>query len=376
MTTETAREARPRIEAIDWLRGVLACCVMLYHVTSWAHLALPVPAERFLFRSGIYAVLSFYVISGISFGFVYRAMRLDAQDLLEFWIKRFFRIAPLYWFAMLGVLGLAAIKTFGHGAPFSTSATALLLNATITFGVIDPASYMVTGGWSIGNEMAYYVALPFLVAAARHRRWSILPLLAVSVAMGAPFAFVWIDASRPLSEQWTTYIHPLCHRFYFVAGVALSVALPPGRLPAITAGVGLALLLIVYTLGPGGGDQATIVTNGAWVYYSVLCILACAVVYAAKVHLPALPSRAMSWLGRSSYAIYLLHPLVYKTLAVLDIQRPGLRVAASVSITLALSHLVYHRIERPMIDAGRRNAPRFATWIRARPRAVMGRFGG
>ena len=351
---------RPRIESIDHLRGVLAVSVMLYHITSWAHVALPTLFERFLFRSGIYAVLSFYVVSGISFGYVYGGMRLNPPELVEFWVKRFFRLAPLYWFAMVGVIGLAAVKTFGRDAPFPYSAAELALNATLTFGVLDPAAAMVTGGWSIGNEMAYYVVFPFVVAASRRWRWSRGPIVVASVAIGAPFAWLWIVPTATLGAQWTTYIHPLSHLFYFVAGVVVSLSLAPARFSSAAAAGTLVVLLVAYTLGPGGGDQASIVTNAPWAFYSLLCVAACAVVYAAAIDLPRPLSSLLGWLGCASYSVYLLHPLVYRALTLLHPQHPWLRVLGSVAITLLLSHVVYHRVELPMIDAGRRLAPRLA----------------
>jgi peptidoglycan/LPS O-acetylase OafA/YrhL len=56
-----SQEAHPRIEALDWLRGLMAVSIMLYHLTIWYIVALD--SSSVLGRLGIYGVSVFFVLS-------------------------------------------------------------------------------------------------------------------------------------------------------------------------------------------------------------------------------------------------------------------------------------------------------------------------
>lgn len=356
---------RRRIESLDYLRGLLAVGVLAYHYSAWSTLRGPLLLESLLNKTGIYAVLSFYVISGISFGYVYIGLRARHWELVAFWSKRFFRLAPLYWFAMVGVL-LQTLPAMLHGrSPDLPSSAQLVTNATLTFGIIHPRWYMVTGGWSIGNEMAYYIAFPLVILALRRSPWLYALILLSAVGIAGSFAFRWLDPSRPLADQWATYINPFSHLYLFVAGVGIAHFIgrfgPLPRRPAWTAVAGL---FIVYLLLPLRGDNVAIVTGLPWVAYSSLCIAFCAVISLTPLALPIGFHRPLAWVGQASYSVYLLHPLAY-AFATMALRYLGVAsrlriVVVAVLLTFAVSRVVYRRLEMPMIEVGRRYASRWS----------------
>ncbi len=59
-----------RVESLDYLRGLLAVSVMIYHYVAWSGVELG--ADTVLGRLGIYSVSTFYILSGLSLGLVYR----------------------------------------------------------------------------------------------------------------------------------------------------------------------------------------------------------------------------------------------------------------------------------------------------------------
>ena len=368
-TSESAsKPPRPeRIEPLDYLRGVLAFSVLLYHFVVWSGLTLPELVHGVVYRTGVYAVLMFYVISGTSFGYVYRRMSLDAGSLGSFWIKRYFRLAPLYWFALAA--GLALLAALSGELP---SVRDVLLNVSLTFGVVDPAAYLVTGGWSIGNEMAYYVFFPFaLLATRRSGPWFAL-VLAGSVLLGAAYAFSWLTPAEPLDEQWATYIEPGSHLFYFVAGVALSSLLVAGRrLTAGQAALATAACILVYlalAAVDGRADNVVAVTGWRWAAYSAVCIALVGVVALTPGQLPGAAHAAFSWLGKVSYSVYLLHPVVWlytqAGLQWTDSEIPTVIVALPLSLVAA--DLAYRLVEAPLITRGRGVADRYARWVEGR----------
>lgn len=354
---------------MDYLRGVLALAVALYHFYAWGGGGFSAAAHGFVYRTGIYAVLMFYVISGVSFGYVYRDIRIDREALGSFWIKRYFRLAPLYWLALVATALMAAVRTGeipGLGK--------VIMNVTLTFGALAPSAYMVTGGWSIGNEMFYYILCPFLILALRRSGWAFGAALAASVGLGGAYAFDWLTPVRALSDQWGTYIQPASHLFYFVAGVGLSALLIAGRRLRPAAGVALtaALVLLYGALAASDGrmDNIVTVTGWRWAAYSVLAIGIVGAVSLIPGALPGVLHAALSWLGRVSYSVYLLHPIVWGVtsgvLSLLDLDIP--RVAVALPASLLAADVIYRFLEAPMVTLGRRVASAFGRRYR-RPTA-------
>ncbi|HOY69302.1 MAG TPA: hypothetical protein PLZ85_00405 [Methylotenera sp.] len=53
-----------RLDSLDWLRGLLAFSIMIYHLTSWE--ISPLESSHLLGRLGIYGVSMFFLLSGLS----------------------------------------------------------------------------------------------------------------------------------------------------------------------------------------------------------------------------------------------------------------------------------------------------------------------
>ena len=340
---------------------------MVFHYYGWSGLQANPFSHEFIYRTGIYAVLMFYVISGISFGYVYNKMSMDRASLGSFWIKRFFRLAPLYW---LGIV-MTLLPSFYSSKPFP-SISDIVLNVSVTFGAIDPGAYIVTGGWSIGNEMAYYIIFPLLLLAIRRSFTTFALVLAGSVILGGFYAYDWLSPTQTLAEQWNTYIHPGSHLFYFVAGVGLSWPLLRSITVPVRVGIGLSLaLLLAFALlphGPSPVDNISIVTGWRWAAYSAVCIALVGTLALTPTNLANWLHVPLSWLGRVSYAVYLMHPIVYRlsepVLAALGISIPTYVVAAP--LTLIFSEMTFRFLEKPLIDRGRSLARRYSEWATKR----------
>jgi len=82
-----------RVESLDYLRGLMALAVMIYHYVAWTIGGLE--ADSVLGRLGIYAVSVFYILSGLSLAIVYNDRISSIGDVRDFMIKRVFRIFPI-----------------------------------------------------------------------------------------------------------------------------------------------------------------------------------------------------------------------------------------------------------------------------------------
>jgi exopolysaccharide production protein ExoZ len=98
-----------RIVSLDYLRGLMAFSILVYHYASW-YGEVDFSSATVLGRLGIYGVEIFYIISGLSLALVYKARLNDIRSLASFFIKRFFRIAPIFWFVTTIVLAIFAVQ--------------------------------------------------------------------------------------------------------------------------------------------------------------------------------------------------------------------------------------------------------------------------
>lgn len=317
-----------RLSTLDYLRGLAASGIMVYHFVSWNY-GVP-PVSSFLGKVGLYGVSVFYVLSGLTLYHVY----FNKMNLRQFAIKRFFRIFPLMWLVMIGTVILLTEKM----PDWDT----LLLNFTGLFGIFRPWDYLGTGMWSIGNELVFYLFFPLLVfSAKRNIFW---PVASTFFLVYTYFAFCKIG--NDLSADWRNYINPLNQAFLFVAGFATGLKVK--RLSNIVCVsfilAGLAIFFI-----PVSGDAAVIVRGWMRLLFTLGCVLIVVGVYKLPVKFPQVIHFPLSKLGEASYSIYLLHPLVGFFVRRLGLSKP-LFILVAILITIPLSYLVYVTIEKYFIN--------------------------
>jgi len=335
-----------RFEPLDWLRGLLAASIMVYHLVSW-ELAAP-KADTLLSRLGAYGVSMFFVPSGLSIAIAYHRQLGSAAGIGSFAVRRVFRIWPLLW---LAVLSLTLILQARDDAP---SWRFIALNLTTLFGFVQPTGYLNAGAWSIGNEMVYYALTPLIVALYnRDVRWGNL-LLAITLAIGAVFAFRLLDTSATLASQWGTYVNPFNNLFLYTAGVAVFYNATGPAWPRVAALGAIAVSMTVFVFYPASGDQITIVTGANRFVFSAASVLLVLGFFKSGFSLGRLLGTPLLQLGLATYGVYLLHPIVRELvrLAAPDLA-PTAVIALTIALTLLVSWFLYHRFELPMMKLGK-----------------------
>ncbi len=340
-----------RLVTLDWLRGLLALAIMIYHLTGWT-LSEP-GAESLLGRLGIYGVSMFFVLSGLSMAAGYHRSIVDLTSSIRFYVRRLFRIWPLLWIA----IACATIGGVIKGR--SVDWVDVLLNVTTLFGFVSPGDYINTGAWSIGNEMVYYALTPPILMAFAVRRW-LGNLIVCCAALPALYiAFVALDPAHTLAKQWLVYIHPANNLILYVLGVWLFHNCEDWKFPP-WAGLGAILLgLMVFLRVAVAGDLILVVTGWPRIAFCCASILVVLGFYKLQIALPSLLSRPLAALGVATYGVYLLHPLVYQVCGAVT---RGLKLPESapatigitVMATIVISLLVYERLEAPLIRLGKR----------------------
>jgi peptidoglycan/LPS O-acetylase OafA/YrhL len=274
-------------------------------------------------------------------------------------------LAPLYWFALIGSIVPLLYAWRRTGDPSGVpSGVDVVLNVLLVFGFVAPTRSIVVGGWSIGNEVTYYVTLPVVLLAERRSRWWYALVLALTAVPAAYITFVQLDETRALEPQWAVYVNPLNHLVLFVAGVGIAGWIGRRRLAPASSVAAATLLAAAFFLLPTGPDRITIVTGWLCVAYNLIVVALCTVCALGTCRVPRAPALFLGWLGMASYSIYLLHPIAYQLAVTIGRRVPiveNYRAVVAAAFTAILAAVAYRVIESPMIRRGRIVATRAQT---------------
>lgn len=348
-----------RIEPLDWLRGILAVSIMTYHLTYWVF--YNPESDALLGRIGIYGVSMFFVLSGLSMALVYENYITNLRSSFQFFLRRFFRILPLLWVAVILLMVLNAV--IGEKQPIAAK---ILLNLTTLFGFVRPYAYINVGAWSIGNEMVYYSLTPFLIMIFNRRVLYGNIIFALTVLLGIYFAIDIISTSGTLASQWRQYINPFNNFFLYCSGVTIYYNLSKGNESWKIALISIFVAMLIFIVYHAKGDLVGIVTGVNRFAFSIASILLVIGFYKIPAYLPKFASYPLEKIGVITYGIYLLHPIVYKLIGIIfnklhyNNQYPYWRVAIVIVLTLILAQLVYLFIEKPFIKIGKRITSRIS----------------
>jgi len=153
-----------RFDYIDALRGVAILMVMAVH-SSQSVTNLPALVAK-VASYGQMGVQLFFVLSAITLCYSINQKPLNQPTLVSFYLRRFFRIAPLYYVGMLLYGTITVLKNYHslhHFAPGIYTVKNVASNVFFIHGFVPEAyNNIVPGGWSIGTEMAFYAVFPFL----------------------------------------------------------------------------------------------------------------------------------------------------------------------------------------------------------------------
>ncbi|MFT3907825.1 MAG: acyltransferase [Ferruginibacter sp.] len=339
-----------RLYNLDYLRGLAAFGIMIYHYTAALYGAHS--AATFLGRLGMYGVSIFYILSGLTLYLVYHSkMTGSKNDILAFAKKRFFRIYPLLWLATISSIIIS--KT-------SPDILRLILNLTGLFGFIKWDASMAIGTWSIGNELVFYAFFPVFIILMNKSKAGLAVLSFIIAGVYLYFAFCIIDPNKTLAEQWNNYINPLNQLFLFLGGFLTGMIFKNIN---ISTTINLAILccgLGLFIFYPASGDKIAILTGFNRIIFTVSSFLICLGFFKTTIKFPHIIHKPLTWPGEASYSVYLLHMLVYfvltfffKLSATHFFDFPVLfKLAANIIVTLFLSYFVYQKFEKYFMKLG------------------------
>ncbi|MFB6416278.1 MULTISPECIES: acyltransferase family protein [Bradyrhizobium] len=343
-----------RSHTLDVLRGLGIVGVMAIHVSQ----AFPsnIRAVDFAFMCGWTGVNVFYFVSAMTMCLMWTQRSGETNATGKFYIRRFLRIAPLFWIAIPVYLVINGTGP-SDNAPNGIGPVQVILTATFLHGFWpDSVNSVVPGDWSIAAEMTFYLVFPLLITAFGSRRHLYLALAIalhlVNVCLFKPWAFALFSAYYGPGHEafvWTTlHISFLNQLPVFLIGCALFFSLRDGftRSDAAIYAIFIALSF--------AADRAT--GSHEFNYLMINLVLGALVVGCIKLAIRFQPLEA---LGRNSYSMYLSHFAVIWGLRQLWPLADGLiSLLIAYVVTAAMSYLVaratWHLVERRAQDLAHR----------------------
>lgn len=311
------------------------------------------------FRGGFLGVSVFFTLSGyLITALLLEETRSDGRvSLSAFWARRIRRLWPLSWatFAAVGLAGAFGVWGAGAGNRLGAELTASVGQVmnwwqlghqgyVNLFGRASPLRHI----WSLSIEEQFYVLWPAAVWLFARRGRSLSVVVAVGIAGSAVATFaasghpdqVYLSTATRSAELLAGAALALAWRHHPLRGLASTrgrFVLSLGSLVAATI-VGLAML----RLRP---DDAIWGRGGFFVIAVCSTILVATAVTDGPIA-TALSWRPLAWLGRRSYAIYLVH---WPLWVAMPIGWPFVtRVGLTISVSLLASEALHRLLEKPV----------------------------
>lgn len=351
-----------RVESLDYLRGIMAFSVLVYHFFVWENIQPVYPFDNLISRLGVYAVGAFYVLSGASLGLVYLDKEIDKVFLKTFVKKRILRIAPLFYLATTMALLITILMAYKNG-DFSNvpNLQKILLNFSLTFGWLDHDNYIATGAWSIGNELVFYSLLPLMLLLTKKSGRHFIAFFSFTVVLTGFFSYFLLNSEMKLEEQWSTYINPLNQIYLFTGGLLISWLYKTKKVKVsqVKIKILMAISVLVFILLPVGGmNHIGYVTGYAKVLLSLAIFGMSFSAMFLKQPKDNYLTKVLKYFGDISYSIYLLHPIAYavcnETLGVLGVSNSIAIIFMSAIAAFVMSSISYKFLEQPFMRLGRK----------------------
>ncbi len=358
--------ASRKLDYVDALRGMAILAVVLVHCDQYGTNDHPTVFHS-IFGSGAMGVQLFYVMS--AFTLFLSCDRRGDRELYpnrNFFIRRVFRIAPMYWLGIVYYLwqnGRGPNYWLGDAPGISDGN--IIANVLFIHGV-NPywTNSLVPGGWSITVEMCFYLMIPLLftwIKSLNGAFKAFLIFLAIRLVLHAYLVTHPMIGDIQLWRQYLFFYLPN-QLPVFMIGFMLFFILrggPEDRKVSPLLLVGFALFFILHLATRREILVPTHVLFG-------FGFLALAVGLAHKP-LRALVNLPMRHIGKVSFSMYLSHfavlhwleklgyaDLITPTSTATGLLNYGLRYLVVVVVAVAVSTVLYHTVEMPMMKVGKR----------------------
>lgn len=341
---------------IDGLRGIAIWIVIAVHTAIAAKNIAPFAHERWMWISsaGARGVQLFFMVSAFTLFLSWSARQgSEANPHLNFFIRRIFRIMPMWWVACV-------TYTILDQHPVNLG----VATAFMYFGFSQATlPSVVPGGWSIFAEETFYLFLPIIAVTVTS-----LPRALVFAAICVATQKLWWDTAAALhlnSSFDAIFYSPFNHTFCFGTGIVFyfiwkkQLSSTPDAMRAYGLGLDILTFASIYQFWIWNGE----------VFFGSIPLAICFV--AAMVNSPIIGrlcrARWMRISGKYCFTGYLVHFIVINVVAghlnpwVTKITNNGSAELRFLILYLPVmagcigfAAIAYHFVEKPFVRLGRR----------------------
>ncbi|MCU6793447.1 acyltransferase [Paenibacillus sp. WQ 127069] len=235
-----------KFDSIDIMRGIAILLVILVHTSQ------RIEGNMFL-RSfaqyGQMGVQMFFIASAFTLCYSFESRQSSEKSLRNFYLRRYFRIAPGYYFGIILYYLVTSIFTVVWVS--DKNLINILANALFLNGLYQPANNnVVPGGWSIGTEMLFYLIFPFIFSSYiklqnRYKfTYLVIPFFALFLSLIIQFIFYSLTKNPGLFINNGFIYFSILNQFpVFCVGISLYFAYKKGLLNNIKFGTCLIMII-------------------------------------------------------------------------------------------------------------------------------------
>ncbi len=307
-----------RVPELDGIRGVAIALVLVWHYLTVPLFQSPSPVLHFIGCATIQTwsgVDLFFVLSGFLIGGILIDAKGSEHYFRTFYIRRAFRILPIYTVACLAYFPVARLTAYAFHAGMK-AAMPWYIYATFTqnFWLANGRWYVwLSPTWSLAIEEQFYLTLPLLIwmLPARNLRKTLI--------VGVAAIFVFRYAMFLHYPEWSPaafYVLAPFRADGLLMGVIAAIAVrDPVQLAAVRArrqwlifaGAVLAAFLAFATWEGWGAMSPWMSTVGYSVLGAFYVVLLLLTVTSSGALKRIFSWSSLRWLGTIAYGLYLVH---------------------------------------------------------------------
>ena len=361
-----------KLDYVDTLRCLAILGVIMVHTDNFVQSNLSHGISQII-SLGAKGVQLFFIASAFTLYLSFeKRLTKENYPVKNFFTRRIFRIAPMYYLAIVYYLiQYAIVNREASAKVFDITTSTIIANFTFTHG-FNPywINNLVPGGWSIAVEMTFYAVMPFIFSRIKNINQAFnlfIGSLVFSFLLNLLFTHYPLISSQSV---WADFLY-----FYF-----------PNQFPVFCLGMIMYFIIIkgqgikeisrlsflvfgICVLVPFLFFRQTILTVNFFVGVGFLFFA----IFLSKRRIPLLVNPVTQYIGIRSFSMYLVHFAVIFWLTQLNfvnyVQNPILnyviRFLLVTGISIMLSTVFYALIEVPFQNLGKKlidtweNNPRF-----------------
>lgn len=354
-----------KYDYIDVMRAIAIMMIVVVHTKAKVtDIGLIV---NILAQSCQMGVQLFFVASALTLCLSFESRKDEVYKKTNFFIRRFFRIAPLYNLGLLIYFSFAVLQTFYYHndhLPEKYNLVNILLNMFLLHGFTPYVDVgVVPGGWTIGCEMTFYFIFPFLFSLFNNIRKIVIAIfiaLCINVIFKMFFLAGLLGYDLEIHNNGVSYSFILNQISVFLVGFIMYHVVKRNYHWSKFITISLSILMFSVMLL-------------VWRYkifyplhFMVIPLLAAISFLFLGLFLREINSfnKMLIEIGRKSYSIYIFHFIVVWILTPFINKYVGgfidgnillvIALAINICITFLISMLSCRFIEKPFIAIGKK----------------------